>query len=97
MRRAKEVQVVFKDCQDKDATEKGRHCRRAMKKEMRKRNTEMEIEMEIETETEREMMMEMMETMGTKTEKGKWKWKRTMTKNAEDGAPAQDGRGVTAG
>ena len=24
-------------------------------------------------------------------------WKRTMTKNAEDGAPAQDGRGVTAG
>ena len=32
MRRAKEVQVVFKDCQDKDATEKDRHCRRAMKK-----------------------------------------------------------------
>lgn len=32
MRRAKEVQVVFKGCQDKDATEKGRHFRRAMAK-----------------------------------------------------------------
>ena len=32
MRRAKEVQVVFKDCQDKDATEKDLHCRRAMEK-----------------------------------------------------------------
>ena len=36
MRRPEEVQVVFKDCQDKDATEKDRHCRRAMKKEMKK-------------------------------------------------------------
>ena len=36
MRRAKEVQVVFKDCQDKDATEKDRHCRRAMEKEKMK-------------------------------------------------------------
>ena len=32
MRRPEEVQVVFKDCQDKDATEKDRHCKRAMAK-----------------------------------------------------------------
>ena len=37
MRRPEEVQVVFKErqdkgCQDKDATEKDRHCRRAMAK-----------------------------------------------------------------
>ena len=40
MRRAKEVQVVFKDCQDKDATEKDRHCRRAMEKEMMKKEND---------------------------------------------------------
>lgn len=60
MRRAKEVQVVFKNCQT-----------RAAKIRMRQKRTG--------------------------TVEGEWKWKRTMTKNVEDGAPAQDGRGVTAG
>ena len=63
MRRAKEVQVVFKDCQDKDATEMNQHRKESA---MEKCNGEEQL-------------------------------KRTMTKNAEDGAPAQDGRGVTAG
>lgn len=77
MRRAKEVQVVFKDCQT-----------RAAKIRMRQKRAGTS-----EGQWRRAMAKGTVEGEW----KWKWKWKRTMTKNVEDGAPALDGRGVTAG
>ena len=58
MRRPEEVQVVFKDCQDKDATEKDRHGRRAMAKGT------------VEGHSRRAMKKEMKKERGRTMEKG---------------------------
>ena len=68
MRRPEEVQVVFKDCQDKDATEKDRHCRRAMAKGT------------VEGHGRRAMKKEMKKERGRTMEKGNGEeqWQRAL-------------------